>query len=230
MPIYKGNTKVVKLYKGSTQIVKRYKGNDLIYNASRLPAEFQEVEYLESQSSGPYINTGYVCLSNNQKIILDFENIYNYGNGVFGSQSSSARSGILWKVGNNIQFGIGNQSAGTIIGSFNLNIKYRFEYESTSNTYSCKLDNTYLKENASYQGSNITNLPIFLFASNYQGSPENPAAVRIYSCQIYDNNILVRNFVPCYRKADNVAGLYDLVNGVFYTNAGSSSFVIGGNI
>ena len=41
MPIYKGNTKIVKLYKGSTQIVKRYKGTNLIYSASRLPSAFQ---------------------------------------------------------------------------------------------------------------------------------------------------------------------------------------------
>lgn len=41
MPIYKGQTKIVKLYKGSTQIVKRYKGTNLIYSASRLPSAFQ---------------------------------------------------------------------------------------------------------------------------------------------------------------------------------------------
>jgi hypothetical protein len=28
----------------------------------------------------------------------------------------------------------------------------------------------------------------------------------------------IRNFVPCYRKSDNVAGMYDIVNDVFYSN------------
>ena len=59
MPIYKGNTKIVKLHKGTTQIVKRYKGTDLIYSASRLPSEFQEVEYIES-SGTQYIDTGFL--------------------------------------------------------------------------------------------------------------------------------------------------------------------------
>lgn len=36
--------------------------------------------------------------------------------------------------------------------------------------------------------------------------------------------------VPCYRKSDSVAGLYDRKNSVFYTNLGSGSFVIGPNI
>ena len=51
---------------------------------------------------------------------------------------------------------------------------------------------------------------------------------KLYSCQIYDNNVIVRNYVPCYRKSDGVAGFYDLVNGVFYTNAGTGQFIIGG--
>lgn len=37
MPIYKGNTKIVKLYKGSTPIVKRYKGTNLIYSEKGKP-------------------------------------------------------------------------------------------------------------------------------------------------------------------------------------------------
>lgn len=27
-----------------------------------------------------------------------------------------------------------------------------------------------------------------------------------------------------------VAGLYDLINGVFYTNAGTGTFIVGGNV
>jgi hypothetical protein len=50
---------------------------------------------------------------------------------------------------------------------------------------------------------------------------------KIYSCKIYDNSeVLVRNFVPCYRKSDNVAWLYDLVEWVFYTNQGTGDFII----
>jgi len=32
---------------------------------------------------------------------------------------------------------------------------------------------------------------------------------------------------PCYRKSDNKPGMYDLTNGVFYTNAGSGEFIYG---
>ena len=33
-----------------------------------------------------------------------------------------------------------------------------------------------------------------------------------------------RDFVPCYRKSDNVIGMYDLVNNQFYTNAWTWTF------
>lgn len=197
---------------------------------SRLPSAFQEVEYIES-SGTQYIDIGYACLTANQKVIIQFETTNSFaGNGIFGSQSSSARSGILWRSSTNLQFGIGNQGAGTVIGTYSQNVKYTFDYSSTQNTYSCRLNDTYLRENASYTGSNITNLNIFLFANNYQGSAESPVAIRMYSAKLYDNGVLARDFVPCYRKADNVIGLYDLVNGVFYTNAGSGTFTKGGDV
>ena len=51
--------------------------------------------------------------------------------------------------------------------------------------------------------------------------------MRLYSCKIYDNGTLVRNFVPAKRNSDSVAGLYDTVNSVFYTSASSTAFSAG---
>lgn len=55
---------------------------------------------------------------------------------------------------------------------------------------------------------------------------------RIYYIKIYDNNELVRDYIPCYRISDNKKGLYDLINNVFYPNASSSSidFSAGSNV
>lgn len=49
--------------------------------------------------------------------------------------------------------------------------------------------------------------------------------VRIFSCKLYDGETLVRDFVPSIRIADNKPGMYDTVNGVFYTNAGTDEFL-----
>lgn len=44
-------------------------------------------------------------------------------------------------------------------------------------------------------------------------------AGNLYYIKIYDNDVLARDLVPC-KNASNVVGLYDRVNGVFYTDTG----------
>ena len=44
-------------------------------------------------------------------------------------------------------------------------------------------------------------------------------AGNFYYMKIYDDGVLVRDFVPC-KNTSNVVGLYDRVNGVFYTDTG----------
>lgn len=51
----------------------------------------------------------------------------------------------------------------------------------------------------------------------------------MYSCKIYDNETLVRNFVPC-KNASGAVGLYDTVEGQFYANAGTGTFTAGPEI
>lgn len=53
---------------------------------------------------------------------------------------------------------------------------------------------------------------------------------RIYEMKIINAGVLYRHFIPTMRKSDNVVGLYDKLNNVFYTNSGSGSFVAGNNI
>lgn len=74
-----------------------------------------------------------------------------------------------------------------------------------------------------------TSKTIYLFCRNYNttGDERLYSNARIYSCKLYDNSILVRDFVPCYRKSNGEIGLYDTVNGVFYTNKGTGVFLKG---
>lgn len=47
----------------------------------------------------------------------------------------------------------------------------------------------------------------------------------VYDFKIYDDSILVRHFVPAKRDVDDVIGLYDMINDVFYTNIGTGEFL-----
>lgn len=60
--------------------------------------------------------------------------------------------------------------------------------------------------------------------SHCAGEVDEYTTMTLYSCQIYDNGTLVRDFVPCISNTDGV-GLFDLVNNQFYGNAGTGSFV-----
>lgn len=50
---------------------------------------------------------------------------------------------------------------------------------------------------------------------------------RYYYVKIYDkNNKLIRYFVPC-KNSNNVVGMYDTVNNIFYKSAGTEEFIAG---
>lgn len=68
---------------------------------------------------------------------------------------------------------------------------------------------------------------LYIFGGNRAGTLYDTASMKLYSMEIYDNGTQVRCFVPCYRNSDNVIGLYDTLNGVFYVNGGSGDFIYG---
>ena len=52
---------------------------------------------------------------------------------------------------------------------------------------------------------------------------------RYRGCQLYDNGVLIRDFIPC-KDADGNIGMYDTVNAKFHGNAGTGTFVAGDEI
>ena len=67
---------------------------------------------------------------------------------------------------------------------------------------------------------------MYLFGVNSNGSASFLSPIKLYSCQIYDNGTLVRDFWPCY-DPDGVACLYDKVEKKYYYNAGTGAFTAG---
>ncbi len=50
---------------------------------------------------------------------------------------------------------------------------------------------------------------------------------KLYAAYIWQDGQLLRNFVPCYRIADGLSGLYDLVSEAFFPSAGDAPFLHG---
>ena len=63
----------------------------------------------------------------------------------------------------------------------------------------------------------------YLFAANNGGEAKFITRGRIYGCQIYDNDILIRDYIPMANE-QGVCGLYDNVSHVFYTSPNGNNF------
>lgn len=78
----------------------------------------------------------------------------------------------------------------------------------------------------SYNGTNVK-LGIFrLGDTNNTWYSQTGQSGKLYSCKILNNNNLIRNFIPC-KNISGILGLYDIVNNIFYTNAGTGTFTAG---
>lgn len=86
--------------------------------------------------------------------------------------------------------------------------------------------------NLTSKSKNQTSSMILFGIRNYGNSvtPFGAYNMKVYRLKLYENNILVREYVPCYRISDNVIGLYDSVNKVFYPNNGTGAFNKGSDI
>ena len=65
---------------------------------------------------------------------------------------------------------------------------------------------------------------VYIFACN--SGNRKYTGVKCYYFKMYENNVLVRNFIPC-KNSSGTIGLYDTVTKTFYTNAGTGTFVAG---
>lgn len=195
-------------------------------NKTGLPFGYTQVDYIES-SGTQYIDTG---IKGNQdtKVNLDFEatNFSYPGNkSIIGSRTGATEKhyGITISGGANPYLYSGYNNVSQQGVQISLNTKYNV-FKDKNIMY---LDNTEIT-NATYTTFE-TPTNMFIFAMN-EGGAKFYSSIKLFKLKIYNDNVLERNFIPCYRNSDNEVGLYDLVNNVFYTNQGTGVFTYGSEI
>ena len=183
-----------------------------------LPIGYTLCEYIESAGT-QYIDTGFKP-NNNTRVTCDFEFMttpasFNYC--IFGSRASSSSTmyEFLWHSGNAYFRSDYNKKA---TNTWSTNAVGRFVVDKDKET------TTFSGESKSYTNESFSSsYNLYLFALNQTDAAQWYATARIYSCQIYDNGMLVRDYVPC-QDMYGVYGLYDLTNNVFYQSATSYGF------
>ena len=199
-----------------------------------LPYTYQQVEYIEGTGT-QYIDTGYIPQGNTEvRADIQFTHTSATYDGthaaIFGASSSDKRFymnfGAMNQQYNQIFFWNGANNETTVWATLNnVTLKHKFIF----NNIGLKVDNTLYAK----QGTLVActrNFLFFTYVNRTTGNVNLPSKYKLYNGQIYENDVLVRDLVPCYRKSDEEIGLYDLVNDAFYTNAGTGTFIKGPNV
>lgn len=184
-----------------------------------LPSGYQQVEYIQS-TGNQYIEVHYqtanITRVSCRAQVFSGSAYVLIGTGV---SSSSSYTGIrcFSTNGSNLYCGLNTGRS-------------ELSYTPGSTPQTWIIDKTLLQigsteKTISYNGSSTaTSFAIF------KDKTANSTKCSIYWFKVYENGVLKRNFIPCYRKSDNVIGMYETETGTFYTNSGSGTFIKGANI
>lgn len=199
----------------------------------RIPSEYQEVEYLQDSGS-QYINTG---VPNSSAItVVEEKQFTGSVDALSGIDYTGNPTYYRFKWGTNsdgyLYYGYGTSNYASTTRP-DTTKWYRFTMGYGNQKIEDVATGTVIKSSTATMSEYHSTYCIHLFAvmNTYYNRIDNATGGnKSRSCKIYNNSVLIRDLVPCYRKSDNEPGMYDLVNGTFYTNAGSGTFLIGNEV
>ena len=207
----------------------------------RLPEEYQRVEYLESTGT-QWIDTGIILYENyglDLEAMIKYENYTSYIGATKTARAQVESLAIVAFDWQGKKFLTTDMQRTTPVGEWDnyVNARHKFSIREGHKIY---IDDIFIKEYNFIYNSEITNSATIFWV---KGSRFNKKSkMKLYSACFYDNNnIIIGNFIPCYcttavtdvnGKAcqSGTAGLYDTVEGKFYTNQGTGEFIVGEDV
>lgn len=201
----------------------------------RLPAEYQEVQYIESyEGKRSYIITNIVPQTSTPRVKLRYYKATQASseNPLFFAQSMGAtKLEIGFNSTANRLFAFSHSSTAIVSPIIYGNVvDVDVQINSTSPYITMTASSGGTTETGFKTGANATGITdgqITLF-SNMNGSMDCNA--RMYLCELWDNDALTAQFIPCYRKSDDVAGMYETVSETFYSSASKYPFSKGADV
>ena len=193
------SNKVKKMYLGSTD-------------------SYKILDYIES-SGTQYIDTGYKP-TNNSRVVMEVEALKSGVYPFFGARTANGvDSFVLWEMSSNsIRSDFNTTGTETTVST----VLTRITIDKNKNV--CKFgDKTITNGAATFNCS----YNLCLLALNSGGEiDERKLSAKLYRCQVYDNDKLIRDFKPC-KNSNGTLGLYDSINNKFYKNSGTGNFIAG---
>ena len=197
-------------------------GPSVAQTSDNFPQDFTKLEYIESNGSQA-LNTGYNPNSNT-RVVLDYNLTQLTGKwmGIFAVRDLNgyANQYAYWSNETGVYRSNYSGETGILFGS------------QDTNRHVIDKDKAILKEDgivvASHPAATFScNYSLYIFCGNTGGTQEHYAHMRLYSCKIYNDGVLVRDYVPVKRTRDSAIGLYDRVQKTFSSSSTSTSFIAG---
>lgn len=193
-----------------------------------LPSGYIKLEYIESTGT-QYINTG-VSAPEGMRVECqaEFTSLRSGLNMLFGSHDAAdpyyrnylaANSAGNWELG---AYGVAT------FGAITTGRKYSIDVCTISGDIFAKIDGMSYYIGDIAPSAKRSSLSVYLFALHYAGGLL-WASAKLYGAKIYLNasgSNPTRDFIPC-KNAFGVVGMWDDVNGQFYTNVGTGAFTAG---
>ena len=177
------------------------------------------VDYIESTGT-QWIDTEFKP-NQNTRFLIDFEILeFEIYKNVFGSFGGPKGTNKLMFLGMNGTDGFYSFFGG-IETQFNIPVITRYTADFNKNVLSIG-SSSYTFPSATFQSE----YNAFIFSSpGYDGIASGRPKMKLYSCKIYNNGNLIRDFKPC--KNNGVYCLYDTVSTKCYFSKGSDNFLGG---
>lgn len=197
-----------------------------VESGGRLPAEYQEVEYLESTGTqfidlGVYANQDSIMVCDVKLVRNNTQFYYGGGNGY----ADNTFECYYWNP--NVQFNTSNLYIYLNIPDIPNNEKIRIYH--SYNEFKLIYNDGEIARTTEWTAPFQTDYTICLFALHRQAGMLCGTPI-IYGAKYYQGARLTRDCIPCYRKSDSKPGMYDLVSGTFFTNAGTGEFTVGADV
>lgn len=192
---------------------------------------YQPVEYIEATGT-QWINTG---LKGADGVDIDFEIIQNVQTNI-GATLFSAREmygstvyGLEHYTWDDFCIGRFSQDSGVkhIPELYQPLSRHQLRY-GTAFENKIYVDGEYYSDHSSVKqySSPTSNMCLF----KYPTSDNDKAKARIYSVRFYIGSTLVRDYIPVYNIYTGEAGMFDMLEKMFYGNNGSGTFLKGADV
>lgn len=186
-----------------------------------LPSEYQEVEYIQTTGT-QYITTDIKPSDNTYQVETKIKTTTSEDNEVVFAGASPRYYSLTMFVGKWFVGGNNTETSGGVSSA------------APGNTYEIVFNDA--NHDVTINGATVVSGQSFFsdqpIRIAMRLSDNTSGIFKYYYFRIKNNSTgkILADLVPCYRKVDSVAGMYDLVSKKFYTNSGTGTFIVGGDV